>query len=360
MTDEQRDALTFRWADFPPLSNHLPGTGGKLRGKLEDFQVEELPLYVPQGSGSHAYARVEKRGLTTRDLILALLAEGLQEKEIGVAGLKDKYAVTNQWLSVPQRHAAALKALDKLEGARVLETSRHKNKLGIGHLKGNRFKLRVRETEPGAVQKAKVILEYLKKLGVPNYFGPQRFGRFGTNAVDGYKLIQGEKVPGGHRLKRFFVSALQSLVFNRLLAKRIELGLFDDVVLGDWAKKVDTGGVFKVEAEVESERAKRFEISATLPLYGKKVRVSEMRAGELEIQALDYYNLRWTNFTGRRGDRRLSRLSLGEVDLQPKDNGYSISFDLQKGAFATSILREIMKTEVDAQRGLEEDELDGA
>ena len=360
MTYEQCDALTFRWADFPPLSNHLPGTGGKLRTELEDFQVEELSLYVPQGSGSHAYARVEKRGLTTRDLVLALLAEGLQEKEIGVAGLKDKYAVTSQWLSVPQRHASALEALDKLEGARVLETSRHKNKLGIGHLKGNRFKLRVRETEPGAVQKAEVILEYLKKLGVPNYFGPQRFGRFGTNAVDGYKLIQGEKVPGGHRLKRFFISALQSLLFNRLLAKRIELELFDDVVLGDWAKKVDTGGVFKVETETESERAKRFEISATLPLYGKKVHVSEMRAGELETQALDYYNLRWANFTGRRGDRRLSRLPLNKVDLKPENDGYTISFDLQKGAFATSILREIMKTEVDTQSELTEDGLDGS
>ena len=345
MTDYEK--LTFRWADFPPLSEHLSGTGGKLRTELEDFQVEELPLYLPQGDGSHAYARVEKHGLTTRDLVLALLNEGLAEKEIGVAGLKDKYAITSQWLSVPQRHAKALEALEGLDGARILETSRHKNKLGIGHLKGNRFKLRVRETEPDAVQKAGAILEYLQKLGVPNYFGPQRFGRFGTNAVDGYKLVQGEKVPGGHRLKRFFISALQSLLFNHLLAKRIKLGLFDEVVLGDWAKKVDTGGVFKVEDEVEVARAKRFEISATMPLYGKKVRVSEARAGELELAGLEHYDLHWANFTGRRGDRRLSRLPLDKIDLQSEEDGYTLSFDLQKGAFATSILREIMKTDVD-------------
>lgn len=354
MTDKQLKRLTFRWSDFPPLTGNLPGTGGKLRAELEDFQVEEIPLYLPQGSGSHAYARVEKRGLTTRDLVLVLLGEGLSEKEIGVAGLKDKYAVTSQWLSVPQRHAAALEVLDRLNGARILETSRHKNKLGIGHLKGNRFKLRVRETEPDALKRAEAILEHLKTSGIPNYFGPQRFGRFGTNAVDGYKLVQGEKVPGGHRLKRFFISALQSLLFNHLLAKRIELGLFDAVILGDWAKKVDTGGVFKVETETEAERAKRFEISATLPLYGKKVRVSEARAGELELEALEFYDLRWANFTGRRGDRRLSRLPLDEVDLQPEDDGYTISFTLQKGAFATSILREIMKTEVDARSELEE------
>ena len=81
---------------------------------FEDFRVEEEPLYLPEGTGSHAYALVEKRGLTTRDLVLALLREGLKEREIGVAGLKDKYAVTRQWLSVPNRHAAAFEALEGL------------------------------------------------------------------------------------------------------------------------------------------------------------------------------------------------------------------------------------------------------
>jgi len=82
-------------------------------------------------------------------------------------------------------------------------------------------------------------------------------------------------------------------------------------------------------------------------LYGKKVKVSEARAGELELAALEHYDLRWANFTGRRGDRRLSRLPLDKIDLQSEEDGYTLSFDLQKGAFATSILREIMKTDVD-------------
>ena len=347
------ERLTFRWADFPPLTKQ-PGSGGTLRATPEDFTVEEVPLYLPQGSGSHFYARVQKRGLTTRDLVVALLGQGLKEQEIGVAGLKDKHALTTQWLSVPQRHAAALEALDALEGVSVLETSRHKNKLGIGHLQGNRFSVQVRDVTSEGVDAARLVLRDLEARGVPNYFGPQRFGRFGSNAVDGYKLVRGEQVPGGHRLKRFFVSALQSLLFNHLLARRLELGLFDQVVLGDWAKKVDTGGVFEVKEEAETERARRFEISATLPLYGKKVRPSAAEAGELEAATLAYYDLRWEDFRGRHGDRRLSRLPF-QGTLAENEDGYRLEFTLPKGAFATSVLREVMKTDVDVEGDGEDD-----
>ena len=350
--DIPTERLMFSWADFPPLT-HQAGSGGTLRAVPEDFTVEELPLYLPQGSGSHAYARVQKRGLTTRDLVVALLGQGLKEQEIGVAGLKDKHALTTQWLSVPQRHAAALQALEDLEGVEILETSRHKNKLGIGHLQGNRFSVQVREVGPEGVEAARGVLEDLEARGVPNYFGPQRFGRFGTNAVDGYKFVRGEQVPGGHRLKRFFVSALQSLLFNHLLARRLGLGLFDQMVLGDWAKKHDTGGEFEVKDEAEAERAQRFEISATLPLYGKKVRVSAARAGELEAETLAYYGLHWEDFRGRHGDRRLSRLPF-QGTLSENEGGYRLDFALPKGAFATSVLREVMKTDVDVAGDTEE------
>ncbi len=348
MTDDLLHKLHFRWADFSPVTSDLPGTGGLLRSVAEDFRVQELPIYLPQGHGSHAYALVEKKNLTTRDLMVALTREGLKEKEIGVAGLKDKFAVTQQWLSVPNKHASAFAALEKLAGVRILETSRHSNKLGMGHLQGNRFTIRVRQTESDAVEKAQAILERLRVVGVPNYFGPQRFGRLGRNPVDGYKLVVlREAVPGGYHLKGFFISSLQSLVVNHLLARRIEQGIFDSVILGDWAKKHDTGGVFKVESEVEIERAKRFEISATLPLFGKKVKLSEMQAGELEQAVLGFLELTWVKFASRRGDRRYSRLPLGETTLQATEDGYIIEFDLLRGAFATSLLRELLKTDVD-------------
>lgn len=348
LTDELTHKLTFRWADFQPVTAGLLGTGGTIRQELTDFEVEEVPLYKAQGSGSHAYAFVEKRGLTTRDLVTALMAADVAEKSIGVAGLKDKYAVTRQWLSVPQRDADKLEVLANLDDVDVLERSRHKNKLAIGHLAGNRFRVRVRNPEPDALVKAENVIERLRTVGVPNYFGPQRFGRGGTNAIDGYKYIKGEWVPGGQRLKRFFVSALQSLVFNYLLNERVEDGIFDDLILGDWAKKHDTGGVFRVDDKAEGARAKSFAVSATLPLYGKKVKLSEAEAGERELGGLEHYQLRWLDFTSRKGDRRLTRFPLTDTELIPQDDGYTLSFFLPKGAFATSLLREVMKVDVDA------------
>ena len=348
VTPEEATRLRFRWSDLPEVSCEVEGTGGSVRHLPEDFVVTERPLYLPNGDGSHAYALVEKRGLTTRDLVSALQRTGLEEKQIGVAGLKDKHALTQQWLSVPNRHAAAFEALEETSGVRVLERSRHKNKLGIGHLLGNHFRIRVRNAELNAEERARQALEVLQTRGVPNYFGPQRFGRFGNNAVDGLKLVRGEWVPGGHRLKRFFISALQSQLFNYGLKLRIERGLYGRVLVGDWAKKHDTGGVFKVEdAEIENERAARLEISATEPLYGKKVRVSGGEAGALEEEVLAHFGLRWVDFRSRKGSRRITRVVLSEAQVEPTEDGYWLSFFLPKGSFATNVLREVMKVEVD-------------
>ena len=348
LSPEETAKLRFRWADLPAISGDVAGTRGVVRQLSEDFVVTERPLYLPDGEGSHAYALVEKRGLTTRDLVSALQRAGLEEKQVGVAGLKDKHALTQQWLSVPNRFAAALDALEQRDGVRILERSRHKNKLGVGHLLGNHFRVRVRGAEPGSVEQARRTLERLQERGVPNYFGPQRFGRFGNNAVDGLKLVRGERVPGGHRLKRFFVSALQSQLFNYGLKLRLERGLYGRTLAGDWAKKHDTGGVFRVEdAATENERAARLEISATQPLYGKKVRVSEGEAGALEEEVLAHFGLRWVDFRSRKGSRRITRVVISEVEVEATDDGYWLSFFLPKGSFATNVLREVMKVEVD-------------
>ncbi|MEM7738338.1 MAG: tRNA pseudouridine(13) synthase TruD [Deinococcota bacterium] len=351
---EPQEALRFSWQDLPRVSEsldglNLPGTGGRIRSELDDFQVDELPLYEPQGSGSFLYVHVEKRGLTSSDLVKALKQAGVPEKRIGMAGLKDKYAIARQWLSIPNAQAEALTALETLEGVRILETSRHKNKLGIGHLRGNHFQVRVRGVSTDAVDHARDVLDHLATYGLPNYFGPQRFGRFGNNAIDGFKVARRQEVPGGKRLARFFVASLQSFVFNQLLAERIRAGLYDSVVTGDWAKKHYTGGTFLVEdGELESPRAKRLEISSALPLFGKKVRPSGGDAGVLEQAVLTRYDLRWTDGTMLRGDRRLSRVVLTETSVMPCEDGYIVAFTLPKGSFATSVLREVLDVAVDA------------
>lgn len=345
---EDLSRFRFSWAALPAVSAELPGSGGRIRAEPGDFRVSEVPLYEPSGGGSHAYALVEKEGLTTRDLVLALRQAGVPEKNVGVAGLKDKWAVTRQWLSVPNASAAALDALESLAGVTVLARSRHKNKLGIGHLRGNLFTVRVRGAGADAAARAEATLARLNEVGLPNYFGPQRFGRFGTNAVDGLRLLRGERVTGDHRLKRFFLSALQSQVFNHLLALRLERGLYHRLVSGDWARKHDTGGTFLVEdAGAESPRAERLEVSATLPLYGKKVKESPGEAGEVERAALAHFGLRPEDFRSRHGDRRLSRVRLAELSLSPHEDGYTVRFFLPKGSFATSLLRELMKVDID-------------
>jgi tRNA pseudouridine13 synthase len=355
-------ALTFRWADLPTVTPDLPGAGGRVRADPEDFVVRELPLYLPSGAGSHAYARVEKVGWTTRDLQRTLVGAGIATKHIGVAGLKDKVARTEQWLSVPRRHEAeAWAALEAMPGVRVLETGRHANKLGIGHLRGNAFRVRVRDVGAEGADRVRAVAARIAAHGAPNYLGPQRFGRLGRNAVDGWRLVRGERVHGDVRLQRFFLSALQSQVFNLLLAERIRDGLFERVIVGDWARKHATGGTFEVvDPAVESERAAALEISATLPLHGKKVRVSGGDAGEREARVLNALGMRWTDLVRRHGDRRISRIvSLG-VELEavpeaapvgaPTGTGGDLwlSFELPKGSYATTLLRELLKVDVDA------------
>jgi len=349
LTPAREHALTFRWDDLPPLTADLPGSGGRIRLAPDDFVVCEIPAYLPEGRGSHTYVRVEKVGLTTRDLITVLTREGVPERSIGVAGLKDKLARTEQWLSLPNAHASAVSALDATDGVRVLEVSRHRNKLGIGHLRGNRFSVRVRQVGPDAEARARAVLAALAARGLPNYLGPQRFGRFGRNAIDGYREVFSQPVPGGPRLRRFFVMALQSHLFNLLLAERVRDGRFATVVRGDWARKHDTGGTFEVqEVEREAPRAGALAISATLPLYGSRVTVSAGEAGAAEMALLERFDLRWEQFRARRGDRRITRLVGLEADLEAEPGGLLLRFSLPRGSYATTLLREVTKAEVDA------------
>jgi tRNA pseudouridine13 synthase len=349
-------ALLFRWADLPPITPLAWAIGGRVRLDPEDFLVREIPLYEPSGAGSHAYALVEKVGRTTRDLVAALHAAGVPPAAVGVAGLKDKVARTEQWLSVPRRHeAAAWAALAALPGVQLLRTDRHRNRLGIGHLRGNAFTVRIRDVLAGgpdageeAARRVAEACAHLRRVGLPNYFGPQRFGRGGRNAVDARAVARGELVLGDLRLRRFLLSALQSQVFNLLLADRVREGLLTTVLEGDWARKHDTGGTFLVvDAAAEAPRAEAFAISATLPLLGKKVRPTTGAAGVREAALLERVGVRFTDFVARYGDRRLARLPLGHVGIRPDEGDVVLDFELPRGAYATTLLRELTHLHVD-------------
>ena len=344
------EEFRFDWAVLPAVTAEMPGTSGRTRVCLEDFVVSEIVRQQPIGEGDFAYAYVEKRDLNTHDLVAALREHGVPYNEVGVAGLKDKHAVTRQWLSVPGRHRDCLDVLDRMEGVRILEISRHDSRLRRGNLRGNHFEVRVREPEPGYENRANAIVAGIQKVGLPNYFGPQRFGRFNSNAVDAIRMLRGEKVPGGRRLNDFFISALQAHLFNWNLKRRIELGMYERVLAGDRARRHDTGGMFLIgDAGVETERAGRMEISSVLPLYGRKVAGGLEEAAALESEVLGRFGLRRSDFRRlTRGAWRISRVRPEEVYIRPCDDGYVAEFTLPNGAYGTTFLRELMKSQADA------------
>lgn len=318
-----------------------------LRSLPEDFRVEEVPAYLPSGAGDFVYLQVEKVGHTTAHVVRELCTQlGVRDKDVGVAGLKDRHAVTTQWLSLPAKYEERLPHF-ALEGVRIVDTARHTNKLGLGHLHGNRFSVRVRGVA-GTAQQAETVMAQLAARGVPNYFGPQRFGLGGLNAEEGLRVLRGESSLRDPRVRRFLTSSVQSAVFNAFVSLRLERGVFDRLLAGDMAKKHDTGGVFLVEdAEAETPRALRGEVSATGTLFGRKVKPLTLEAGALEAEALAAFGLTPQVFASRKGDRRLTRVFPADAGVEATEDGYILTFSLPKGSFATSVLREVMKVDID-------------
>lgn len=340
--------------ELPFVTADLPGSGGALRRAPEDFRVDEVPAYLPSGAGPHLYLRVEKRGRTTRDAVRALAqALGVPERDAGCAGLKDKDAVTTQWLSFPVARdpdPAALAA----PGLRVLEVSRHQNKLRTGHVRANRFTLAVRG---GDLARARACAGALAARGLPNFFGPQRFGAAGRNAAVGRALVTGERTPEAGRaardrfLRRLSLSAYQSLLFNRWLAERMADGLFAAALAGDVMKKLDTGGLFTCEdPATDGPRVERFEISPAGPMFGHALRLAAGEAGAREARLLEAEGIALADFARGGGEaegtRRAARLRV-EVALEPLEDGYRAAFELPRGAYATVVMRELTKAEAE-------------
>jgi tRNA pseudouridine13 synthase len=316
----------------------------------EDFRVEELPLYRPLGTGEHTFVRVEKRLVTTEDVARALAnAAGVAPREVGYAGRKDRRAVAQQWLSVPRLDPAAALALE-LPGVRVLEALRHAHKLRTGQLAGNRFDLRVREVPEAAAARAPEAVAELARRGFPNRFGPQRFGRDGRNAERGRSLLRGEWRARDRRAARFLLSALQSQVFNEVLAAR-PLPL-DRLETGDVAVVHASGGVFLVEdAEREQPRADVFEISPTGPIFGGRMPRAEGAPGERERAAFEAWGVvdgvRPPPGVRLRGARRALRVRPSDVSVRREGDGLRLGFALPAGSYAT-VFVDVLLAAIDA------------
>ena len=349
--------------DLPFLTADLPGTGGVLKKTPEDFAVDEIPLYEACGEGEHVFALMKKRGIATFEAVRRLAQRlRIPERYITFAGLKDARAVTTQWISlfeVDEERVAAVHA-PAVELSRI---RRHRNRLRVGHLRGNRFSIVVREASPDHAALVPPIVEILLRRGVPNYFGEQRFGTRGNSYLYGECLLRGDRegllrhllggepgptldprvlesrrlfnagdypaaydaMPIKHRvekkalgalvrfgdpepavnaipkrMRQIFVSSYQSWLFNRIAAARTD-GI-DRLEDGDMAYVHRTGRAFRVErAADEQPRCTAFEISPSGPIFGSHMTIAGGEPGRREQALLDESGLTPDHFRAVRG-----------------------------------------------------------
>jgi tRNA pseudouridine13 synthase len=347
---------------LPRVTADLPGCGGQLRVNVEDFEVEELPLYEPCGQGDHLYLWLQKIDTPAESLRRHVARSlGVATMDVGMAGLKDRRAITRQWVSVPRSAEARAGQIDT-DRIRVLNAVPHRNKLRTAHLAGNRFRIRVRGTLDDALQVVAAKLERLQLTGVPDFFGSQRMGIGGSTLAAGWALLHGAdrlvrvRTPDDtvhtlhledRPLRRLAASAVQAEVFNRTLALRLERGVWTQVLAGDVCRKVLSGGTFVTDdPDREQKRALEGELAVTGPMWGPKMIRAQGQAGDLEREVLAMVGLTEADFATlghlAEGTRRPVVVRPGELQVEPEDDGVTVTFTLPAGAFATVLLHELM------------------
>jgi len=350
---------------LPRATPDLAGVGGTLKAEPADFVVEELPLYEPLGEGEHVYVRLRREGWTTFELARRLGALfDLPSRAVGVAGRKDKHARVTQTFSLHMHKGEpgelATRIADELP-VEVLDARRHANKLKRGHLLGNRFTVRITDVAEldTAQARSQAVCAALEQRGLPNYYGPQRFGMDGGNVERAERLL--ERLARGRGRKRhsdrdrLMLSAWQAELFNRWLALRIRRGDFQELAPGDLAHKEGTGGLFLVE-DIERERPRflRREITYTGPMFGARMRRPSGRPDELEREvlaaALDAapFDEGTLGLAGLDGTRRVGRIAPRNLSIAAVAGGLAVTFELPKGSYATTLLEELMKVETTA------------
>lgn len=335
-----------------PQSQDLPRAhatplplSGRLRHTPEDFQVEEILGYAPEGSGEHALLWVEKRDANT-DWVARELARfaGVPPLDVGYAGLKDRHAVTRQAFTVqlagkPDPDWSAFPHGE----VKVLAATRHTRKLKRGALRGNRFVLVLREVR-GDRERAERTLAAIAARGVPNYFGEQRFGREGGNVAQARAMFAGRRVD---RAKRsILLSAARSQIFNAVLAARVERGAWDTPLDGEIWSLAGSRSWFGPEpfGDALAERLARGDIHPSGPLWGQGESPAAGEAGVLEREVAAAYADLAEGLAAARMEQERRPLRLLPKDLHWRwlgDDALELSFELPAGAYATVVMREL-------------------
>lgn len=372
-----------------------PPLGGVCRVRCEDFIVHELPMYEPEDTGEHLYLRLQKHDCPHDDLInLVARAHGVPRRAVGFAGMKDAKAVTEQTISVHLPDGSGPQPI-RDERIQLVWSARHRNKLRRGHLAGNRFIIRLREVDPLQVTSAWRSLQFMAEEGVPNAFGPQRFGRQGDNHFLGRDLLSGALGDvvarfAGHgrrgrleakvrdaaadgatpeacvamvpaRIRRLWVESLQSAIFNAVLASRIEDGTWNTLQVDDLAHSFRTRRTFVASSNDVNDpetchRVMEHDLSATGPLWGRSMRSpgDSMATRECAIaSSIDARLIEWLCAAeGPSGARRPLAVPLAhprcESGMDEHGPYVLVAFELPPGAYATTVLHAIMGPPVDS------------
>ncbi len=325
-----------------------PAVSACLRKSPEDFRVCEIPLLEPDGTGEHAWVLIRKR-LENTPGVAGLLAKfsGAPLRDVSYAGMKDRQAVTEQWFSVqlPGRDDPDWTELNS-ETITVLRQARHSRKLRRGALKGNAFRLVLREIE-GEPDELNRRLETVAREGVPNYFGEQRFGRNGSNLHTALQLFRNPRRRISRTRRGLALSSARSLLFNQVLSRRVVAGNWNQAIAGDALQLQGSHSYFiaeHIDAEL-LERIKRQDVHPTGPLHGRGANDVLLDCLRLETEVLADYPewLAGLEAAGLKQDRRALRLPVEGLEWHwAAADELELGFSLPPGSYATSVLRELV------------------
>ena len=331
----------------PPRAHGGPAGRGQIRTVPEDFVVREWLGFEADGEGEHWLLTVRKRGSNTLWVAkqLARMAQ-ISPRDVGFAGLKDRHAVTEQSFTLPVRATPTDWTGASGEGFEVVRATRHRRKLKRGALRANDFAIVVRNFS-GDSQALTQRLSAIATQGVPNYFGPQRFGADAGNVARAWQWFSGAIEPQDRIQRGFALSAARAAIFNAVLAERVRQSTWQRIQSGDLANLDGSNSVFAVDAPdaVLNERCERFDIHPTGPLWGRGALRSQDQIATLEQSIAARYEVLSAGLVreGLEQERRALRIRVSQLEWSLNGAELRLGFRLPRGAFATAVLHELLE-----------------
>lgn len=322
-----------------PHAHGRPRASAVIRSCPEDFRVDEILGFDPDGDGNHCLLLVEKTAANS-DWVAKQLANfaGVKSRDVGFNGMKDRHAVTTQWFSIPVVDEALDWSRFSHDEFRILEFHRHRRKLRRGSHAANRFELRLRDVSDAADVIAR--MDAVKEQGVPDYFGSQRFGRYGDNVV---RALAGARDKGRGGI---YLSAMRSYLFNAVLAERVTDGSWNQILEGEAVQLAGSRSFFVADNPAELDvRLAEGDVHPSGPLWGRGELPSVAVAAELEKNVAARYPelLAMLEAETLKQERRALRMLANDLDIsQVSDSELVCNFSLPAGGYATSVLRELV------------------